>query len=1327
MNMALTNRPGFIPLIPRSIALFILFYQIRLFAADLADTSIFISALIGAFLTAIFLDKKHFNGKAIRPVQALIIIALIPWVIRFFIALPRLFFPGVSAAGIFLDSLLLNLDRNNFVSLLPFYWVAASTYFSIKSRIFLRADIIAANVFFLGLFIIMPSAALEAYRWPVFMIGLFALVFFLQILSLLLSMPAELKLRKKERIIAASFLFLFVFLGGALFLRPFQERAVERGGGLLEPRLFRFDFSQVLRLESEISKSDELVMIVRKDPQNVSHLLRRFTVSGYSSGKGFFRLEGIDEAAHPQHLPNRRTQLPVDEISAFRVVEQEFFIVNFDSNAFIGMNNPVEIIPFENWDASSFNSAYKVISHSSIAMPFELFSAVSGEIGPETLMLSPEKYAIFTYYGNNQVIAAFAREIIENSIWGYPLSYWEKIQVIYETLKFGEFRYSLRPGIAPDGNQLNHFLFTSKRGYCTYFAFAFCLMLRSLGIPSRIAVGFFVDPQTEVFNYFPVRADMAHAWVEVWFPNYGWIEYDPTTQILAEGEEFLFSQGTPQELFERLMQEIMENRGRLTVREGVDEEGVRADLAAMGRAAGRFFTQWGHILAALIIFILFLSLRLFFFLLSRLHKNPRKKALYLWAHTKRLLGFAGLFPSAAEAEWAKLQDKFFKGIYSLYLDTAKARFAPVYSAEDERKMAEHYRLFCISYRKTQPLRRRLLAWFLPPLALLLRPRTRALAGGKALGFILIFVFLFSLWPNAQAQIIDPTEVNEELADRIFLDALAAQRAENWERAIGLLNDGARAFPDDLRFPTTLGNIYLNRRLFYLAWDEFRRAEGLAPASQDLLLNLAGTAAFLNRNVEAASYLERFLVLDNNNRYVIGNLAWIYFKLHRLNEGEKLLLDAIERLGSDMDFSMTLGTIYSDMFRYEDAKNAYLDAIRKAEAVGDRLFAALSFYNLSILESRFFQFGLAYESANASLQAMNRASGRLARGELFLRRLELSRALDEYQAAFIMDSSPLSKLNLARVFLSGGRLHEAVLYARSCLRVRDHFWMINYGIDPVRYKRDIHEILMNAYRGLFIAESISVLSLWSAASFGDALQSISRQVFHRFRFSVHRHLFRKYSLLSANAYTGGGLYLKALRRYFDAFQAYPRRARVYLEAARRFEEALIPKSAPSYRFLEGRLNRNRNAFLEALAEFDPVWQRDMIALTYAELAVIGRRNDRQEAAQRLFALNRGALVQGGIRLPVEFQIAESLTHMESFLKRAARASGLKSSRLESPRFVLRFDSAGEGFFSSELFDRHRGIVVFRKIFFVFPGEYRLPFGPRRAAFVQALRDGVFDPF
>ena len=1294
-------------LIPRTAALFILLYQVRLFAADLADTPLFIASLATSLLTAIFLHCQRVRRSSPGPLQAIIIIALVPWVIRFFIALPRWLVVGIfdahdiSGTAIVLDSLLLNLDRNNFSALLPFYWVAITTYFSLKSRTFLRADIIAADTLFLVLFSIMPSASMNAYRWPILMIGLFALVLFLQILTLVLSTAPGIKLSGKEKISAGAFLFLLVFLGAALFIRPFQERAVERGGGLLEPRLFRFDFSQILKLESEISVNDDLVLIVKKKRDDYHNLLRRYTLSGYSSKQGFYRLEGMDEAAHPQHLPNRHSLLPAKEIKNFSLTEQEYYLVNFDASAFIGMNMPVEVTPFESWDASSFNSAYGVKSHTSEALPYELAMAVSGEPGDENLLLSPEEFAIYTEYGGDEAIASFAREIIRGSS-----SYWDQIQLVYEKLKYGEYRYSLKPGIAPDGDQLKYFLFNSKKGYCSYYAFAFSLMLRSLGIPCRLAAGFFVDPYTEAFDYYPVRSDMAHAWVEVWFPQYGWIEYDPTSQVMAEGEEFRYSQGTPPELFERLIKEIFENRSGLRAKEGEDAESRGINLAAFGSLALRFLRHWGPLLAAFILLIVLLALRFGFLWLSALYRDKRKKALWLWAHIKRrfALGGFGNTPGVGEAEWAKALDRRVSGLYLLYLDVAAARFAQDFTGQDFLNMREHYRFFCGEYQKYAG-------------------KHKGRHTGAALLIAALLIAL--LYQDTPA---------DEYSNELYVNAQAAQKAENWERAIELYNAGAKADPEDFRFPWALGELYFNRRLYRLAWDEYHRAEAIipseAPDSQQksaLFFKLATTAGYLNRNEASADYLERLLVLENDNREAIGNLAWMYFKLHRLSEGETLLLDAMDRLGEDMDFAMTLGTIYSDMFRYEEAKEAYQKAIRSAEASGDRLFAALSHYNLSIMESRFYFFDLAYESTNSSLEAMNRASGRLSRGELFARRMELSRALDECQEAYSMDNSPLSKLNLAQILRIGGRLNDALLYANDCLKAGDESWMMNYGIDPVRYKRDIHEILRDSYRGLWKAEKFS-----SPAGLKEALQSLFRKISYRFRFNLHKHLFQKYSLLSADAYRinrKGEIHLEALIQYFNAFEAYPGRALAYLHRARAYEEKLIPASGPSYDFEEGRLTKGRESIKtlrKTIGEFDPLWERDMIARAYEELASRGKKAERQDAAERLFAINPGALLQNGIKLPVQLEIAKPVIHLEGLLKKTVKTAGFESARLIAPRYTLSFNSEQEGYVSCELYDAGRGLSLWKQNL-PYSVSNRVAKQRFKVTLSQALKEAVFDAF
>lgn len=93
------------------------------------------------------------------------------------------------------------------------------------------------------------------------------------------------------------------------------------------------------------------------------------------------------------------------------------------------------------------------------------------------------------------------------------------------------FRYSDNPGIPgiPGANRLSHFLFESKKGYCAYYAGATLFLLRSLGIPSRIATGFLtVDRSNKNPGWYWFYEDQAHAWVQAWFPGFGWLDFDTT-------------------------------------------------------------------------------------------------------------------------------------------------------------------------------------------------------------------------------------------------------------------------------------------------------------------------------------------------------------------------------------------------------------------------------------------------------------------------------------------------------------------------------------------------------------------------------------------------------------------------------------------------------------------------------------------------------------------------------------------------------------------------------------------------------------------------------
>lgn len=109
------------------------------------------------------------------------------------------------------------------------------------------------------------------------------------------------------------------------------------------------------------------------------------------------------------------------------------------------------------------------------------------------------------------------------------------------------FSYTDNPGVPdiPDASKLQYFLFENRKGYCAYYAGATLFMLRSLGIPSRITAGFMtVDRSNKNKGWYWYYADQAHAWVQVYFPGYGWLDFD-TTVGNEDAQQSPAPDGTP--------------------------------------------------------------------------------------------------------------------------------------------------------------------------------------------------------------------------------------------------------------------------------------------------------------------------------------------------------------------------------------------------------------------------------------------------------------------------------------------------------------------------------------------------------------------------------------------------------------------------------------------------------------------------------------------------------------------------------------------------------------------------------------------------------------
>jgi len=337
------------------------------------------------------------------------------------------------------------------------------------------------------------------------------------------------------------FLLLFVLY---LSYDRYTASSLQARGGLLKAELFRFDFTHYLTLETEIRQTRDLVLLYRRSEPIDRYLLKRYLLEGYAPGRGFYKDPYSPDPAVSETVPPHPLSFPLRETKGRKPIKQWLYLLNLDAGALLSLDYPTRLTPYRNWPKSSFSRVYEVEAMALTILPLELSEVRGAGMDPKTL-------AYYTEHGQNRRLRALAEEItlgIE--------TYYDKVQAIADYLKY-DYYYSLKPGKAPDGDQLAHFLFTGKKGYCSYFAFSMALLCRSLGIPARVAIGFFIDPEMELFGYYPVHSDMAHAWVEVYFEGYGWVDFDPTSRTPAPGEQPIPGSQMKRSTLTQLLREIL--------------------------------------------------------------------------------------------------------------------------------------------------------------------------------------------------------------------------------------------------------------------------------------------------------------------------------------------------------------------------------------------------------------------------------------------------------------------------------------------------------------------------------------------------------------------------------------------------------------------------------------------------------------------------------------------------------------------------------------------------------------------------------------------------
>ena len=160
--------------------------------------------------------------------------------------------------------------------------------------------------------------------------------------------------------------------------------------------------------------------------------------------------------------------------------------------------------------------------------PYEVTSSVSAA-EPEQLRAAGSDYPLHVVTRYTQLTRDLPQRVkdLAVSLTADAETPYDKALAVEAHLKTLPYNLQIEPP-PYDADGVDHFLFEQGQGYSEYFASSMAVMLRSVGVPARVAVGYTTGDPIEAEGGYAVTDSHSHGWVEVYFPGYDWIPFEPT-------------------------------------------------------------------------------------------------------------------------------------------------------------------------------------------------------------------------------------------------------------------------------------------------------------------------------------------------------------------------------------------------------------------------------------------------------------------------------------------------------------------------------------------------------------------------------------------------------------------------------------------------------------------------------------------------------------------------------------------------------------------------------------------------------------------------------
>jgi transglutaminase-like putative cysteine protease len=240
-------------------------------------------------------------------------------------------------------------------------------------------------------------------------------------------------------------------------------------------------------------------------------------------GRSYDRFDGVRWARSENLPPSALPRFYRDRWSG-GLIEQKIFAAPLDERVLFALH-PAISIEAENGIQPLFDNAGDHLYWGSGAPSYTAYSRAPPPV-PDSLRVADgftPRGRHFTRLPNNldeRVVA------LANSLTAGIDNPYDQAVAIQRHLQ--GFAYTRDLPATARKTTLEHFLFERQAGHCEYFSTAMAVMLRTLGMQTRNVNGFLGGQWSQFGDYLVVTQNEAHSWVEVWFPGYGWVMFDPT-------------------------------------------------------------------------------------------------------------------------------------------------------------------------------------------------------------------------------------------------------------------------------------------------------------------------------------------------------------------------------------------------------------------------------------------------------------------------------------------------------------------------------------------------------------------------------------------------------------------------------------------------------------------------------------------------------------------------------------------------------------------------------------------------------------------------------